>query len=141
MTDLYVDDHVYTTNSSSIKSVGYNSNTGVLAIEFHNGSAVGYQSVPPSVFDYLVKSESAGTYYNRYIKDKYRGFSGTNHKIVKIEKTVAPVVREREFDISYTFDGKVTIKATDMDAALTKFNKSAEGQTVKIKSVTVNFDD
>lgn len=64
-------------NSSSIKSVGYDSDNSILAIEFHNGSIYHYHDVPSSEFDNLIKAESIGKHasaniYNRYDFEKMK---------------------------------------------------------------------
>ncbi|MQB43194.1 KTSC domain-containing protein [Rhizobium sp. ICMP 5592] len=59
-------------SSSNIASVGYNSRSQTLEIEFHSGGLYEYYDVPESVYDDLMAAGSHGTYFHEHIKDKYR---------------------------------------------------------------------
>ena len=56
--------------SNNIVSVGYDSETEILEIEFNNG-AYQYSGVPKVVHSGLMSASSAGSYFHRNIKDKY----------------------------------------------------------------------
>lgn len=58
-------------SSSNLKSVGYDSTTKVLEIEFHNGGIYQYFDVPESIYTGLISSSSHGSYFHRYIRDGY----------------------------------------------------------------------
>lgn len=58
--------------SSSIASVGYDAERLQLEIAFHSGRTYRYFDVPQSVYAWLVRVASPGTYVNRHIKDRYR---------------------------------------------------------------------
>ena len=55
--------------SSTIASIGYEAATGVLEIEFVNGSVYEYTAVPPRLADGLLKASSCGSYFAKNIKD------------------------------------------------------------------------
>lgn len=58
-------------SSSSIRAVGYNGST--LAVLFHTSDTVyEHPGVPLSVFLGLMRAESMGAYYNRFIRGRYR---------------------------------------------------------------------
>ena len=56
--------------SSNIDAIGYNDLT--LYIRFKSGGTYAYAETPRSVFDALRKAESAGQFFHRFIKGKYR---------------------------------------------------------------------
>jgi hypothetical protein len=58
--------------SSNIKSIGYDHISRTLEIEFHDGGIYQYFGVPETVFNGLMGVPSHGSYFHRYIKDKYR---------------------------------------------------------------------
>ncbi|MBZ0298603.1 MAG: KTSC domain-containing protein [Anaerolineae bacterium] len=55
-----------------MRSVGYDSATSVLEIEFHNGSIYQYFSVPSNIHQGLMGAPSHGQYHHRHIRDRYR---------------------------------------------------------------------
>jgi len=59
-------------SSSNLVSVGYDDNTQTLEVEFKGGSVYQYFDVPRSVFDELISSASAGSYFASNIKNSYR---------------------------------------------------------------------
>jgi hypothetical protein len=56
--------------SSNIVSVGYDSVSEILEIEFDNG-VYQYSGIPKAVHSGLISASSAGRYFHRNIKDKY----------------------------------------------------------------------
>ena len=58
-------------SSSNLLSVGYDSNSETLEIEFKNGSIYRYFNVPPFEHERLMAADSHGVYFNANIKDKY----------------------------------------------------------------------
>jgi hypothetical protein len=58
-------------DSSSISSIGYLNNDGILEIEFRNGSIYRLFLVPATVWADLLQSESKGAFFNRFIRDRY----------------------------------------------------------------------
>ena len=58
--------------SSNLRSVGYDSALEILEIEFHTSSIYDYFEVPASVHAGLMNASSHGSYFHRFIKDKYR---------------------------------------------------------------------
>lgn len=60
-------------SSSDIASVGYDSSTGTLEVEFNSGSIYQYFDVPEGDFINLTSgSGSVGKYLNAQIKNRYR---------------------------------------------------------------------
>lgn len=57
-------------SSSNLVSVGYDSNTSTLEIEFHNG-LYEYYNVPQSVYKGLMDADSKGSYFHQKIKDVF----------------------------------------------------------------------
>jgi KTSC domain len=58
-------------NSSSLRSVGYDSRSRILEIEFHSGSVYQYSGVPRAELDELLAQDSLGAYFNEHIRDVY----------------------------------------------------------------------
>lgn len=58
--------------SSNIRSVGYDGESRTLEIEFHTGGIYQYFDVPESVYKSLMSASSLGSYFYRYIRDRYR---------------------------------------------------------------------
>ena len=55
-------------SSSNIKSIGYDSATQTLEVEFLDGSIYQYSGVPPSIFDGLMRASSHGGYLDSHVK-------------------------------------------------------------------------
>jgi hypothetical protein len=55
-------------SSSDLKTVGYDSGSEILEIEFHSGGIYQYQKVPSSIYDSLIKELSHGKFFHAYIK-------------------------------------------------------------------------
>jgi len=62
-------DHV---ESSNIESIGYDSKSQTLEIEFLNGSVYQYFDVPQHIYDGLISADSHGKYLAANIKGYYR---------------------------------------------------------------------
>ena len=58
--------------SSNIATIGYNSNSLTLEVEFLNNSIYQYFDVPQNVYDDLMKASSHGQYLAQNIKGNYR---------------------------------------------------------------------
>ncbi len=56
--------------SSNLESVGYDSNTSTLEIEFHSG-LYEYYNVPQSIYNGLMAATSKGSYFHQNIKDVF----------------------------------------------------------------------
>lgn len=59
-------------SSSNISSIGYDSESHTLEIEFHSGGVYQYFAVPQSIYDELMHASSHGSYFHLYVKDQYR---------------------------------------------------------------------
>ena len=57
--------------SSNLRSVGYDSTSQVLEIEFHSGGIYQYLNVPSNVHSSLLTAGSKGSYFQTFIKDRY----------------------------------------------------------------------
>jgi uncharacterized protein len=55
-------------SSSNISSIGYDSNTQTLEIEFTNGNIYQYFDVPSAIYEELMQAESKGRFLNAQIK-------------------------------------------------------------------------
>jgi hypothetical protein len=56
-------------SSSNLKTVGYDSSSEILEIEFHSGGIYQYYKVPISIYNSLMKELSHGKFFHAYIKD------------------------------------------------------------------------
>lgn len=59
-------------SSSNIASIGYESSSQTLEIEFHSGGVYEYYNVPEGVYTGLLTAGSHGVYFHEHIKEKYR---------------------------------------------------------------------
>ena len=57
-------------HSSWLKAAAYEPLTGILTVSFQNGRAWRYRRVPAYVYEGLLTAESAGEYFNRWIRDR-----------------------------------------------------------------------
>lgn len=58
-------------SSSNISSIGYESDSQILEIEFNHGAIYQYFGVPEYEYDGMMNSDSKGTYLNSNIKGRY----------------------------------------------------------------------
>lgn len=58
--------------SSNINSVGYDSSSMTLEIEFNSGGVYQYFNVPAHIYQGLMSAPSHGKYFHQFIKDIYR---------------------------------------------------------------------
>jgi len=58
-------------SSSNICSVGYESDSQILEVEFNTGALYQYSNVPQSEFEAMMNADSKGTYFNANIKSRY----------------------------------------------------------------------
>jgi hypothetical protein len=59
-------------DSSVIAGVGYDDDTAILEVRFHNGRVYHYFQVPRSQYLALMATKSIGSYFNRVIRVRYR---------------------------------------------------------------------
>jgi hypothetical protein len=57
-------------NSSAIRAVSYDGYN--LTVEFHNSGVYDHPGAPYEVYAGLMAASSKGTFYNRYIRGRYR---------------------------------------------------------------------
>jgi len=58
-------------SSSNLASVGYDAESQILEIEFHNGGVYQYAGVPEEVYEGLLSADSQGKYFHANIKNNY----------------------------------------------------------------------
>jgi hypothetical protein len=58
-------------SSSNIRSVGHDTESRLLEVEFTSGSVYQYAGVTDSVYAALLRAASKGQYLNANIKDRY----------------------------------------------------------------------
>lgn len=58
-------------NSSNLRSVGYDSGSMILEIEFNSGGVYQYLNVPTNIYEGLMSASSHGTYFHQFIKNVY----------------------------------------------------------------------
>lgn len=59
-------------SSNDIFSIGYNSFSNILEIEFNSGGIYQYFEVPNNIYTSLMSASSHGKFFHRYIKNIYR---------------------------------------------------------------------
>jgi hypothetical protein len=57
--------------SSAISAIGFDKPTQQMRIKFKQGDTYNFCRVPENIFLGLLSATSKGTYYDRYIKDKF----------------------------------------------------------------------
>ena len=57
--------------SKDIASIGYDSSSAILEIEFNSGGVYDYFDVPQFIHDELMAAESKGKYFHANIKNSY----------------------------------------------------------------------
>jgi len=58
-------------SSSNIRSIGYESESKILEIEFNSGSIYQYYKVPEEIYQNLMNAGSHGRYFRQNIKNTY----------------------------------------------------------------------
>lgn len=58
-------------SSSNLASVGYDSETRTMRVEFRNDAVYDYHNVPQEEFEGLINASSKGSYLHQNIKDRY----------------------------------------------------------------------
>jgi hypothetical protein len=59
--------------SSHLASVGYDEQTGRLAVEFRDGEIYEYANVPQETYIELITSKSVGKFFNQAIRSQFKG--------------------------------------------------------------------
>jgi KTSC domain len=57
--------------SSNLTSIGYDSASQTLEVEFQNGSIYQYYNVTPAIFEAFDRAPSKGQFFNSQIKDSF----------------------------------------------------------------------
>jgi hypothetical protein len=58
-------------SSSNIQSIGYDSDSMALEVEFNGGALYQYQGVPQAEYEALMSAGSKGAYFNANIKNRF----------------------------------------------------------------------
>lgn len=58
--------------SDAMTAVGYDPGTRRMSIRFQQGHSYDFCNVPPAIHQGLMSAGSKGSYYNRYIRDRYQ---------------------------------------------------------------------
>ena len=58
-------------SSSSLRSIGYDSRTRTLEVEFASGGVYRYAPVPADVWGALRRAESKGKYFQDFVRDRF----------------------------------------------------------------------
>ena len=64
-------------DSSVIVAVGYDDGASILEVVFRTGRTYRYFRVPASEYAALLEADSVGGYFNRKIRQRYRGVAVT----------------------------------------------------------------
>ncbi len=59
-------------NSSTLRSIGYNTERKLLEVEFLTGDTYSYNDVPSDVYLRFIAAESYTTFFNDCIRNKYK---------------------------------------------------------------------
>jgi len=59
-------------SSSNIKSIGYDSVSNALEIEFHSRGVYQDFNIPESIYKKLMQSASNDSYFHRHIRERFR---------------------------------------------------------------------
>ena len=57
--------------SSSLRSLGYDSEQQILEVEFSSGALYRYEAVPPEVVQALLEADSLGRQFNQVFKSQH----------------------------------------------------------------------
>ncbi|HRZ18537.1 MAG TPA: KTSC domain-containing protein [Methanofastidiosum sp.] len=58
-------------NSSNIRRLGYDEPSKTLIIVFKSGSAYEFADVPKEIYEKLLQTPSIGTFFTKYVRDKF----------------------------------------------------------------------
>ena len=58
-------------DSSFIRSISYNDSLKVLSVKLLGDKVWNYKDVPKYMYENMLKAESQGKYFNKYIKDNF----------------------------------------------------------------------
>lgn len=59
-------------SSSNLASIGYDSSSNTLQIEFNSGTIYNYSNVPEIIYDELMSASSHGKYFHANIRTDFR---------------------------------------------------------------------
>jgi hypothetical protein len=59
-------------NSSNIEEIGYDESISALVVTFKNTSSYRYIGVPKDVYESLMKAESIGTFFSKFVRNQFQ---------------------------------------------------------------------
>lgn len=133
--------------SSVIEKVFYDKNRNEMFVKLHSGIVAGYSNVALSAFDDFAASESAGQFWNWYIKNHYGTLNGDVYFIPRSEpsgKHDFTNAGNKNFSVTVTVNGdlKFDLDAGDVVEATKRvyelIEKSVVDGTYFVKEVKVN---
>ena len=62
---------ITTVESSTLRTIGYDTDRELLQLEFHNHTMYQYFHVPAEIHEGLLQAPSKGAYFNRFIRKKF----------------------------------------------------------------------
>jgi hypothetical protein len=75
--------------SKALKSLGYDTKSSCLEIEFHNGNVYRYEQVPVSVYEWLLRVPNKGGFITRVLEPKYGGNRVHEHATSEVDLEAA----------------------------------------------------
>lgn len=128
--------------STALKTIWYNQQTGDLVVEFTSGVLAGYRNFPTSEYNSLVNAYSVGQYYTYYVKNRYSGFSVDQDTTFVLEGSVddkeESTLSSFKITASVASDVSLTVEGADLEAALASFRARIE-EAMKGNPVTISF--
>lgn len=158
-----------TPNSTNIRQVYYDLPTQRLFIDFKSGGKAAYIGVPPETVDEMLESDSVGRYYNRKIREKFKGVgsgdgtfirrmpasthpytpvpeqpkpqatNATNANGLQSTGSITPYPKRRDYIVRGYVLVEETYSAMSPEEAVEQIKKDYEGEVV-IKEVAISFE-
>lgn len=63
---------MFPVDSSNIQSIGYDTDSETLQVEFNGGSLYQYFDVPEHIYENFLQADSQGVFLHTHIKGQYR---------------------------------------------------------------------
>lgn len=124
-TTVYVDRLQNTTASSVIARVGHDQVLGILAIEFHNGTVARYVDENAYAYMGITSAVSAGSYYNRYIKNSMARYS---QPLYDARIAMNPLARSTDKPVKAGPQFAVTVRVVSLRTIDVTANNLAEAE-------------
>lgn len=135
-------------DSSVIDQVHYDSVTGTMIVELHNGTLAGYSQVSPIAYERFKDADSHGQHWNRFIKGQYAGMSTEDFNSFVPRNNVLPAKsavadEATEYVVVVQVSGRVNqpYKAVDAETAMREVKERFVALGLDVKVVSVNERD